>query len=115
LCCPTRAAQGPRHRAQGENNKKKLILSLCLAPYALRPEPLLLAKTWTFAPLNGVFIEKTTITGANHYWSAVNVKQMLIVLLIIKFGFFSLFSIFPLRNEKKYSTLGPYYSPKGLM
>ena len=33
---------------------------------------------------------------------------MLISLLIIKFGFSSLFSIFSLRNEKKYSTLRAY-------
>jgi|GEM_PF-6416397 hypothetical protein len=28
-------AQGLRHRAQGKNNKRKFIYSLCLAPYAL--------------------------------------------------------------------------------
>jgi hypothetical protein len=28
-------AQGLKHRAQGKNNKRSLILSLCLAPYAL--------------------------------------------------------------------------------
>ena len=33
---------------------------------------------------------------------------MLIILLVIKFGFFSLFSIFLLRNEKKYFTLRLY-------
>jgi hypothetical protein len=34
-------AQGLRHRVQGKNNKRKLTLSLCLAPYALclKPRP----------------------------------------------------------------------------
>jgi hypothetical protein len=36
-------AQGSRHRAQGKNNKKELILSLCLAPYTLYLKPLFLA------------------------------------------------------------------------
>ena len=32
-------AQSLRHRVQGKNNKRKLTLSLCLAPYALRLMP----------------------------------------------------------------------------
>jgi hypothetical protein len=33
LSCPKETAQGSRYRAQGKNNKRKLILSLCLARY----------------------------------------------------------------------------------
>ena len=42
-------AQGLRLTAQGKNNQRKLILSLCLTPYALRLEPLLPTVPWNFA------------------------------------------------------------------
>jgi len=49
----------------------------------------------------------TKTIETTHYWPIANVKNMLIILLIIKFCFFSVFSIFFLRNEKKYFTLRP--------
>jgi hypothetical protein len=47
---PRVKAQGTGHRAQGKNNKRKPILSLCLAPDALCPKPLLLAKPFNSLP-----------------------------------------------------------------
>jgi hypothetical protein len=44
LGSPKRTAQGSRYRAQGKNNKRKLILSLGLAPYASCLKPLLAGK-----------------------------------------------------------------------
>ena len=44
-----------RLKAQGKNNKRKLILSLCLAPYTLYLKPLLLAKPLNSAPRKAGF------------------------------------------------------------
>jgi hypothetical protein len=57
---PKGAALSSRHRAQGKNNKKELILSSCLAPYTLYLKPLLLAK-----PLNSDLALKTRFSIPN--------------------------------------------------
>ena len=44
LGSPKRTAQGSRYRPQGKNNKRKLIFSLSLAPYASCLKPLLAGK-----------------------------------------------------------------------
>ena len=59
LAAPKGKAQGTGYRAQGKNNKRKLIFSLCLAPYALR------LTAWA-----GKAIE--TLTGAESRFSIFN-------------------------------------------
>ena len=44
-CSCKATAQGLRHRAQGKNYKRKLILSLCPTPYALCLMPLLIEQS----------------------------------------------------------------------
>ncbi|MGD9036851.1 MAG: hypothetical protein PVF10_09850, partial [Syntrophobacterales bacterium] len=67
LQAPQGTAQGSRYKVQGKNNKRRLILSLCLAPYALRLTPLQpvklfnsdLARTTRFSWLNKLSLKNS--------------------------------------------------------
>ena len=69
LGCPK--GNGSRHRVQGKNNKRKFILYLCLAPYALCPQPFLLAKPFNFHPCKAeyemVFWRKENVSVKSYH------------------------------------------------